>query len=129
MLTMGKIERIYLDADYILRHGYLQSYATHVYDKQIYFCWPNNFSGLLLILSTVRLLLKFSLNNLKIAVHCPNPCCFISLALRIKLYSSGVKGIRFTHSEFLNSFTVSDVVELLSSPGFSCFCSWLEHME
>ena len=72
MLTMKKIERIYLDSDYILRYDYLQAYAPHVYDKQIYFCSPNNFSALFLILSTMRLPLKLSLNDLKIAVQCPN---------------------------------------------------------
>ena len=116
---MRQIERIYLDSDYILTYDYLQAYALHVYDKEIYFCWSNNFSALFLILSTVRLLLKLSLNDLKIAVQCPNPCFF--MPLQIKLSSSGVKGTRFTRSELLNSFTVSDAVELLSSPGSLAF--------
>ena len=34
MLTMRKIEGIYLDSDYILRYDYLQAYAPHVYDKK-----------------------------------------------------------------------------------------------
>ena len=76
MLTMRKIERIYLDSDYILRYDYLQAYAPHVYDKQIYFCSLNNFSTLFLILSILRLPLKLSLNDLKIAVQCPNPCFY-----------------------------------------------------
>ena len=135
MLTVRKIERICLDSDCILRYDYLQAYAPHVYDKQIYFCSPNNFSVPFLILSTVRRLFsKLSLNDLKIAVQCPNPCFF--MPLRIKLSSSGVKG---TRSEFLNSFTVFDAVEFLSSPGSLAlflhvpFCSlsegWFEHIE
>ena len=114
MLTLRKIERIYLDSDYILTY-YLQAYAPHGYDKEIYFCWPNNFPAPFVILSLVRLLLKLSLNDLKIAVQCLNPCFF--MPLRIKLSSSGAKGTCFTRSEFLNSFTVSDAVEFLSSPG------------
>ena len=90
MLTLRKSEGICRDSDYILRYDYLQAYAPDVYDKQIYFCSPNNFSVLFLILSTVRLPLKLSLNNLKFFVQCPNPCFF--MPLRIKLSSSGVKG-------------------------------------
>ena len=44
MLTLRKSERICRDSDYILRYDYLQAYAPDVYDKQIYFCLPNNFS-------------------------------------------------------------------------------------
>ena len=74
MLRLRKSERICRDSDYILRYDYFQAYAPHVYDKQIYFCSPNNFSALFLILSTERLPLKLSLNDLKISVQCPNPC-------------------------------------------------------
>ena len=113
-----------LDSDHTLRYDYLQAYATHVYDKQIYFCSPNNLSALFLILSTVRLPLKLSLNDLKISVQCPNPCFF--MPLRIKLSSSGVKETRVLRSEVLNSFIVFDAVEFwssLDSRGFlsSCF--------
>ena len=61
MLTLRKSEGICRDSDYILRYDYLQAYAPDVYDKQIYFCSPNNFSALFLILSTVRLPLELSL--------------------------------------------------------------------
>ena len=74
MLTLRKSERICGDSDCILRYDYLQAYAPDVYDKQIYFCLPNNFSARLLILSTVRLPLNLSLNDLKLSVLCPNPC-------------------------------------------------------
>ena len=76
MLTLRKSEGICRDSDYILRYDYLQAYAPDLYDKQIYFCSPNNFSARFLILSTVRLPLKLSLNDLKISVQCPNPCFF-----------------------------------------------------
>ena len=98
MLILRKIEGICRDSDYILRYDYLQAYATDVYDKQIYFGSPNNFSARFLILSTVRLLLKLSLNDLKISVQCPNPCFL--LPLPIKLSSSGVNGTRVLRSEF-----------------------------
>ena len=63
-LTLRKIERIYLDSGYILTYDYLQAYAPHGYDKEIYFRWPNNLSALFLILLTVRLLLiKIFLNR------------------------------------------------------------------
>ena len=55
MLTLRKSEGICRDSDYILRYDYLQAFAPDVYDKQIYFCSPNNFSARFLILSTVRL--------------------------------------------------------------------------
>ena len=42
MLTLRKIDRNYLDSDYILAYDHLQAYAPHVYDKEIYSCWPNN---------------------------------------------------------------------------------------
>ena len=61
MLTLSKSERICRDSDCISRYDYLQAYAPDVYDKQIYFCSPNNFFALFLILSTVRLPLKLSL--------------------------------------------------------------------
>ena len=99
MLTLRKSEGICRDSDYILRYDYLQAFAPDVYDKQIYFCSPNNFSARFLILSTVRLPLKLSLNDLKISVQCQNPCFF--MPLRIKLSSSGVKGTRVLRSEFL----------------------------
>ena len=78
MLTLRKNERICRDSDYILRYDYLQAYAPDVYDKQIYFCSPNNFSARFMILLTVRLPLKLSLNDLIISVQCPNPR-FLSL--------------------------------------------------
>ena len=99
MLTLRKSERICRDPDYISRYDYLQAYVPDVYDKQIYFCTPNNVSALFLILQTVRLPLKLPLNDLKISVQCPNPCFFL-MPLRIKLSSSGVKGTRVLRSEF-----------------------------
>ena len=98
MLTLRKSEGICRDSDYILRSDYLQAYAPDVYDKQIYFCSPNNFSARFLILSTVRLPLNLSLNDLKISVQCPNPCFF--MPLRIKLSSSGVKELAFFAQNF-----------------------------
>ena len=70
----------------------------------------------------MRLLLKLSLNDLKISVQCPNPC-FSVMPLRIKLSSSGVKGTRVLRSEFLNSFRVFDAVEFLSSLDSRAFVS------
>ena len=121
MLTLRKSEGICRDSDYILRYDYLQAYARDVYDKQIYFCSPNNFSALFLILSIVRLHLKLSLNDLKISVQCPNPCFL--MPLRIKLSSSGVKGTRVLRSEVLNSFRVFYAVEFLSSLDSRTFVS------
>ena len=121
MLTLRKSEGICRDSNYILRYDYLQAYAPDVYDKQIYFCSPNNFSALFLILSMMRLPLKLSSNNLIISVQCPKPCFF--MPLRIKLSSSGVKGTRVLHSEFLNSVRVFDAVKFLSSLDSHTFVS------
>ena len=96
MLTLRKSEGICRDSDYILRYDYLQAYAADVYDKQIYFCSPNNFSARFLILSTVRLPLKLSLNDLNISV---SKSVFF-MPLRIKLSSSGVKGTPFFAQNF-----------------------------
>ena len=74
MLTWRKSEGICRDSDYILRYDYLQANAPDVYDKQIYFCSPNNFSAFFLMLLTVGLPLKLPLNDLKISVQCPHPC-------------------------------------------------------
>ena len=86
MLTLRKSGRICHDPDYILRYDYLQAYAPDVYDKQIYFRSPNNFSTLSLILSTARLPLKLSLNDLKISVQCPNLCFFYAFANRTAFF-------------------------------------------
>ena len=119
MLTLRKSEGICRDSDYNLRYDYLQAYAADVYDKQIYFCSPNNFSARFLILSTVRLPLKLSLNDLKISVS--KSVFFYAFTNKTVFFRCERNSV--LRSEFLNSFRVFDAVEFLSSLDSRTFVS------